>query len=123
MSRSRISAVKRHPLYWNPKSILAALQDRSNRIGILADTGYWMQDGINPGDALVQVKDKLMAVSLHDRSSLGGSGRDMPLGYGVEPIPPINSCQDMHRLGVKPLLFLVNTTGALDVTADLAHSR
>ena len=111
---------KETPAYWDPKSILAALQGRSNRIGILADTGYWMQDGINPQDALVQVKDKLMAVSLHDRSSLGGAGRDVPLGYGVADTRKL--LQDMHRLGVKPLFLIVNPTGTLDVTADLAHS-
>jgi type 1 glutamine amidotransferase/sugar phosphate isomerase/epimerase len=108
------------PAYWNPKSVLAALQGRSNRIGIQADTGYWMRDGINPREALVQVKDRLMAVSLRDRSSLGGTGRDVPLGYGVADTEQL--LQDMHRLGVKPLLLTVNTTGSLDVTADLARS-
>jgi type 1 glutamine amidotransferase/sugar phosphate isomerase/epimerase len=111
---------KETPAYWNPKSVLAALQGRSNRIGIRADTGYWMQEGINPRDALVQVKDKLMAVSLRDRSSLSGAGRDVPLGYGVADTKQF--LQDIHRLGVKPLFLTVNTTGALDATADLAHS-
>ena len=110
---------KATPAYWNPKGVLAALQGRSNRIGILADTSYWMQDGISPRDALVQVKDKLMTVSLHDRSSLGDAGRDVPLGYGVADTTKL--LQDMHRLGVKPLFLTVNTTGALN-TADLAHS-
>ncbi len=111
---------KETPGYSNPKSVLAALQGRSNRIGIQADTGYWMQDGINPREALVQVKDKLMAISLRDRSSLGGAGGDVPLGYGVAGTEQL--LQDMHRLGVKPLLLTVNTTGSLDVTADLARS-
>jgi type 1 glutamine amidotransferase/sugar phosphate isomerase/epimerase len=111
---------KETPAYWNPKSVLAALQGRSNRIGIRADTGYWMQEGINPRDALVQVKDKLMAVSLRDRSSLGGAGRDVPLGHGVADTKQF--LQDVQRLGVKPLFLTVNTTGALDTTADLAHS-
>ena len=94
---------KETPAYWNPQSVLAALQGRSNRIGIRADTGYWMQEGINPRDALVQVKDKLMAVSLRDRSSLGGAGRDVPLGYGVADTKQF--LQDIHRLGVKPLFL------------------
>jgi type 1 glutamine amidotransferase/sugar phosphate isomerase/epimerase len=111
---------KETPAYWNPKSVLVALRGRSNRIGIRADTGYWMQDGIDPRDALVQVKDKLMSVSLRDRSSLGDAGRDVPLGYGVADTRQL--LQDMHRLGVKPLFFTVNTTGELDATADLARS-
>jgi len=111
---------KETPAYWNPKSFLAALQGRSNRIGIRADTGYWMQEGINPRDALVEVKDKLMAVSLRDRSSPGGAGRDVPLGYGVADIKQF--LQDIRRLDVKPLFLTLNTTGALDATADLARS-
>jgi hypothetical protein len=79
-----------------------------------------MQEGINPRDALVQVKDKLMAVSLRDRSSLSGAGRDVPLGYGVADTKQF--LQDIYRLGVKPLFLTVNTTGALDATADLARS-
>ena len=111
---------KETPAYWNPKSILAALQGRSNRIGIRADTGYWMQEGVNPREALVQVKDKLMAVSLRDRTSLGAAGRDVPLGYGVAETRVF--LQDVQRLGVKPLFVTLNTTGVLDATADLARS-
>jgi type 1 glutamine amidotransferase/sugar phosphate isomerase/epimerase len=111
---------KETPGYWNPKSILAAVQGRSNHIGIRADTGYWMQEGINPREALVQVKGKLMSVSLRDRSSLGGAGRDVPLGYGVAETTQF--LQDLHNLGVKPLFLTVNATGKLDATADLAHA-
>jgi sugar phosphate isomerase/epimerase len=67
-SRSR----KETPAYWEPKSVAAAMGGCSKRIGISADIGNWMQEGIKPLEGLLLVKDRLMAVNLRDRSVLGG---------------------------------------------------
>jgi hypothetical protein len=75
--------------------MLAALQGLSNRIGVRADSRA----------NLSQLKDRLMAVSLH------GS---------TEATKPI--LQELYRLNVKPLFLILNTAGALDVTADLLRS-
>jgi hypothetical protein len=39
-----------------------------------------MEAGVQPTDALQQVKEKLFTVMLRDRSSLGSSGRPVRLG-------------------------------------------
>ena len=57
------------PAYWDPKRVLAALQGRSNRIGVRADLGSWIQEGIKPQEALSQLKERVMAVRLNDRTS------------------------------------------------------
>ena len=71
----------------DPKSVLAALQGRSKNMGVAADIGGWMQEGIKPVDELAVVKDKLMEVDIHDRSALGAKGKDVTLGSGAADLP------------------------------------
>jgi type 1 glutamine amidotransferase/sugar phosphate isomerase/epimerase len=111
---------KETPAYWQPKRVLAALQGRSSRIGVRVDTGAWMREGIDPKEAVAQLKDKLMAVSLRDLSSLTPAGREVPLSYGAGDVKQI--LQELYRMEVKPLFFTLNTMGAVDATADLARS-
>jgi len=108
------------PAYWDPKSLLSALEGRSKRMGACADIGNWMRDGIKPLDGLALLKDRLMAVNVRDRSALGGQGRDVPPGSGVAGLPAF--FREIYRLGLKPLLITVDSTGAVDSSADLARS-
>jgi sugar phosphate isomerase/epimerase/type 1 glutamine amidotransferase len=112
---------KETPAYWDPKGILSALQGRSSHIGVCADIGAWMQEGIKPMDALAQLKDKVKAVNLRDRTAAGPAGRDVTLGYGVAGIPQL--FQQMYKLNMKPLFFTVNTTTSVrDNYTDLERS-
>jgi type 1 glutamine amidotransferase/sugar phosphate isomerase/epimerase len=104
----------------DPKRVLAELQGLSNRVGVQVDVGNWLQNGIDPQQAVTQLRDRVMAVSLHDRSSLKGTNREMPLGCGVAGTKQL--LQELYRLDVKPLFFTLNTTGDVDTTADLARS-
>jgi type 1 glutamine amidotransferase/sugar phosphate isomerase/epimerase len=101
----------------DPKALLSALQGRSNRMGVAAELGAWMQDGIKPVDGLALVKDRLMAVDVRDRSALGPKGKDVTLGSGA------GALQDFFlaafRAGIKPLFIAVDSTGAADTYADL----
>lgn len=43
-------AIHNHPepsAYWNPETVAAALADRSERIGVCADTSHWMRSGVD----------------------------------------------------------------------------
>ena len=104
----------------DPKRTLAELQGLSNHVGVQVDVGNWLQDGIDPQQAMTQLKDRVMALSLHDRSSFKGTSREMPLGCGVVGTKQL--LEELYRLGVKPLFFTLNTTGEVDTTADLARS-
>ena len=66
----------------DPKAVLASLDGRGKRLGIAADLGGWIQDGVKPVDALAAVKDRLLLVRASDRSALGAKGRPVPLGDG-----------------------------------------
>jgi type 1 glutamine amidotransferase/sugar phosphate isomerase/epimerase len=108
------------PAYWEPSGAVRVLEGRSKRIGVCADTGYWLQEGIKPLDGLALVKDRLLAVHLRDRSALGGKGRDVALGSGVASLAEF--LREMYRLGLKPSLITVDTNGGADASADLSRS-
>ena len=68
------------------KSLMQAMDGRSERIGISADVGKWLEAGIVPSDALPLLKGRLMVVRLRDRDRLGARGNDVVLGQGVSDL-------------------------------------
>jgi len=104
----------------NLKSVLAAVQDRGARIGVCGDTGAWMEAGVQPTDALQQVKEKLFTVMLRDRSSLGSSGRPVRLGKGAGRIPEF--LEAMYRMKITPSIITVSSGNSVDPSADFETS-
>jgi hypothetical protein len=104
----------------NLKSVLAALNNRSNHLGICGDTGVWLREGIKPIEALSQVKERLLVVGLRDRSTLGANGHSVALVTGVAGIPQF--LQEMYRLQIKPSLITVDATSQTATVADLSRS-
>ena len=70
----------------NPKSVMSAIGSLSSHVGVSVNFGDWLEQGIRPVDGLAVIKDRLMAVSLRDRSDLGLVGRDVQLGTGVADV-------------------------------------
>jgi type 1 glutamine amidotransferase/sugar phosphate isomerase/epimerase len=104
----------------DPKEVMKLVEGRSPRTGVYADLAAWMQEGIKPTDGLAIVKDRLMAVNVRDRSALGPKGRDVTLGTGTAGLPEFFLAT--YRAGVKPLLIVVDATGASDTYADFSKS-
>jgi len=75
----------------NPRSLPITVEGRSKRIGVCADLGNWMREGIKPLDGLALLKDRLMAVDLN----------------GVAGQPEF--FREMYRLGLKPSLIVVDS--------------
>ena len=107
------------------KSVMAALEGRSQRIGVSVDTGDWIEQGIKPAEGLSLLKDRLMVVDLRDRNASGAGGRDVTLGSGVaglagffldlarqapEPQESPAKCVNCSRPygGVKPLFLALD---------------
>ena len=101
------------PAYRDPKGILAALQGRSTRLGVRADLGSWIQQGIKPQEAVSQLKERLMAVYLNDQSSTEDR---------AQYLKELSRLQEMSRAGLKPLFFTLNSTSVVDAATDLARS-
>jgi type 1 glutamine amidotransferase/sugar phosphate isomerase/epimerase len=104
----------------NLKSVMAAVQGRSNRLGVCGDTGVWLQEGLKPVEVLSQVKDRLLIVGLRDRSAVGTNGHTVALGTGVAGISQF--LREMYRLGIKPSLVTVDATGSTNSMADMSRS-
>jgi type 1 glutamine amidotransferase/sugar phosphate isomerase/epimerase len=98
----------------DPKPLVASIASRK-RLGIAADLGAWMQDGVKPVDALGIVKDHLLLVRVSDRSALGAKGRPVALGEGAGDIADFFLAA--YRGGIKPLSIVIESTGGSE--ADL----
>jgi type 1 glutamine amidotransferase/HEAT repeat protein/sugar phosphate isomerase/epimerase len=77
----------------SPKSLLSALEGRSKRIGVCADIGAWVREGIQPLDGLALLKDRLIAINLGNRSGATG----LPEFF-----------REMYRLGMKPSFVVMD---------------
>jgi type 1 glutamine amidotransferase/sugar phosphate isomerase/epimerase len=123
-----------------PNSIMNAIAGRSGRIGVGADIGGWMEEGLKPADTLAVLKDRLMTITLRDRSHLGVNGQNVALGTGVADLPQLlagigkleppvvlewpMSCTDCisPRPNVKPVFFILDPSGAADPAKYLANA-
>ena len=94
---------KASPVYWNPAGILKACDGRSKRLGACADIGYWMRSGIDPLQAVQQLKERLITVQMHDLHTRGTDGHDVPWGTGVGNTMAL--LKEIHRLGIRPTMF------------------
>ena len=88
----------------NTQSVLASLSGRSARMGVFADTGSWLEEGLKPVEALEHVKDRLLVLNLR-----GGSNPAL--------------LREMYRQQIKPALITVSAgSSASDPSAALAQA-
>ena len=85
-------AIHDHPipdLYWHPDSVLLALKGHPN-IGVCADIGHWVRNGLNVVDCLKKCNGKIMILHLKDVAEFGNAqAPDVLLGEGVCNIPAV----------------------------------
>ena len=78
-------SIHNHPKpsrYWDPDSVLQAIEGHSRRIGACADTGHWMRSGVNPVEALRKLEGRIISLHFKDLNELGRRGHDVPFGTG-----------------------------------------
>jgi type 1 glutamine amidotransferase len=100
-----------------PVRLMKELEGRSQRLGAGVDTGLWVQDGLSPRDGLAGVKDRLLYLSLRDRSARGASARNVPFGRGAGNMPEL--FRELNRLNVRPLAMTLDMAGVVNAPADL----
>jgi type 1 glutamine amidotransferase/sugar phosphate isomerase/epimerase len=101
----------------NPAAVMASLQGHGKRLGLGLDTGAWAQDGVSPRTGLAAIKDRLLYVSLRDRSGRGANARNVLLGQGVGNLTEFFN--ELDRLNIRPLVMTLDTTGLIQKPADL----
>jgi len=86
-------ALHNHPTpsrYWNPDTVLEAVDGRSEWIGACADTGHWMRSGVRPLDAVRKLRGRLVSFHLKDLDRFGDlEAHDVPWGTGEADLPTV----------------------------------
>src|SRR5262249_10565012 len=101
----------------DPKAAMASLNGRSNRLGVSADTGVWMQENIKPVDGLAIVKDRLMVVNVRDRNAPGPKGHDVVMGAGAGDLGQFFLAA--FRAGIKPLTIVIEASNEAELMKSL----
>jgi len=79
------AAIHNHPQpakYALPMTALERLKGRSGRIGVCADSGHWMREGLNPVECLRLLKGRILDVHLKDRTDFGKSASATDVAWG-----------------------------------------
>lgn len=75
-------AIHNHPEpshYWNPATVLKAIEGHSPRIGACADVGHWTRSGLDTVEALRQLEGHIITLHFKD---VNESKTDVPWGTG-----------------------------------------
>jgi sugar phosphate isomerase/epimerase len=79
-------AIHNHPApshYWNPDTVLAAVNGRSPLLGACADTGHWIRSGIDPVEAVKKLAGRIICFHFKDLAARDPKTHDVPWGTGV----------------------------------------
>jgi sugar phosphate isomerase/epimerase len=74
---------KGHSIYWNPESVLAAIQGRTPLMGACADVGHWMRSGLDPVECLKKLDGHIICLHFKDLNEMGPAAHDVPWGTGI----------------------------------------
>ena len=86
-------AIHNHPKptrYWNPDTVLKALQGRSKWIGACVDTGHLTRSGIDPVEAVKKFEGRIISLHFKDVNKFGSLlAHDVPWGTGKSKIKEV----------------------------------
>jgi len=83
--------------YWNPDTVLKAIEGRSKWFGACADTGHWLRSGLNPVECLQKLDGRIVSFHFKDLNKVGKGAHDVPWGTGVANVPALLA--EMKRQG------------------------
>ncbi len=96
----------------DPKALVAALAGTGKNIGVAADLGGWLQNGVPPVDGVKAAGPRLMVLEASDRSATGAKGTNVPLGSGAAALSAVFLAA--YHDGLKPLTITVASAGTTD---------
>ena len=79
------------------EEILKVCRKHSECIGIHADLGEWLRNGVDPVETIRNVGARLITLEIHDVNRVGGEGHEVPWGTGVGRIEPV--LRELERQG------------------------
>jgi sugar phosphate isomerase/epimerase len=88
--------------YWKPEQVLAACQNRTERMGACADAGQWARSGLDPVESLRKLKGRILSFHLKDIAKRNDPGsRNTVFGEGEGDFA--NALKELKRLGYRGL--------------------
>ena len=95
-----------HPtpsIYWQPETVLKALEGRSKRMGATADVGHWMRSGLDPVDCLKKLDGHIVHLHFKDLNEFGKkTAHDVRWGTGKLPLEGV--IKELKRQRFKGML-------------------
>ncbi len=102
-------AIHNHPkpsLYWDYKVAVTALEGRSSRLGVCADTGHWVRSGLDSVEAVKALEGRLISFHLKDLNEAGvRDAHDVIWGTGKVDVKAILA--EVVRQNVKNPVFSI----------------
>jgi L-ribulose-5-phosphate 3-epimerase len=88
--------------YWKPEQVLAACQNRTERMGACADAGQWARSGLDPVASLRKLSGRIVSFHLKDIAKRNDPGsRNTVFGEGEGDFA--NVLKELKRLGYRGL--------------------
>jgi len=88
--------------YWQPEQVLAACQNRTERMGACADAGQWARSGLDPVESLRKVRGRIVSFHLKDIAKKNDPGsRNTVFGEGEGDFAIV--LKELKRLGYRGL--------------------
>jgi len=101
-------AIHNHPKdshYWNPETVLAAVEGASERVGACADTGHWVRSGLDPIECLRSLEGRIASLHFKDLNARTGDGlHDVPWGTGESDAA--GQLAELKRQGFKGVISI-----------------
>lgn len=87
-------AIHNHPMpsrYWNPETVRAMCEGRSQWIGACVDVGHWVRSGLDPVECLKKLEGRIYDVHIKEIQD----GHDVVWGTGAGRVKGI--LEELHR--------------------------
>jgi sugar phosphate isomerase/epimerase len=107
-----------HSIYWNPDTVLAAVNGRTPLMGACGDIGHWEESGLDPLDCLKKLDGRIICLHFKDNNEMGQKGHNVPWGTGVGN--PKAWMEELHRQNFHGVLGIEYEYHENDPAPDMA---
>ncbi len=93
--------------YWQPKTVLEAIDGHSKMMGACVDNGHWMRSGIDPIECYRQLSGHINSLHIKDMNEFDNlKAHTVPIGTGKADIPAM--LEELKDQGFKGVMTIEN---------------
>jgi len=117
-------AIHNHPgpssFYWNPDTVLAAVNGRSPLLGSCADVGHWARSGLDTVECLKKLEGRVITLHFKDVKEATPKSPDVPWGTGVCNVKGMMA--ELKRQHFKGYVCIEYENNSENLMSELAES-